>query len=59
MLSVLFVSFFQVLKCFKRAKWKILLLRCVKYLEREGEFIEGISFIVVKGKMKKVARIQT
>lgn len=26
--------------------------------EREGELIRGISFIVVEGKMKKVARIE-
>lgn len=48
-----------MLKSFKRAKWKILLLKCLKYLEREGELIQEISFVVVEGKMKKVARIQT
>lgn len=48
-----------MLTSFKRAVWKILLLKCLKYLEREGELIQGISFIVVEGKMHKVARIQT
>lgn len=53
-----FCKFFEVVKSFKRTKWKIVLLKCLKYLEREGELIQGISFIVVEGKMKKVARIE-
>ena len=38
MLSVLYaVFFFQVLKSFKRTKWEMVLLKCLKFLEKRGK----------------------
>lgn len=47
-----------MLKSFKRAKWKMVLFKCLKYLEKGGKLIQGISFIVAEWKKEKVARIQ-
>lgn len=58
MLSILYIIFFQVLKYFRRTKWKMVLLKCLKYLEKGGILIRGISFIVAEWKMKKLARTQ-